>query len=697
MNVLCNIVRTFSIAILIYALLVSNSDSYASDNLREQTNILILDSYNPFMPWSHDFYEGLNEISKKSDYNIHLFMEYLDAQGMESEVNYEFLFRYLKEKYKNIHFSGVIANSDVAAEFTLNYGQLLAVHAPKVIYTTKRKSLNDDDTVLHLWGDVNLSVDKTVEIALQQNPGVRSALIIEGDNDSSRHRCERVRQQLKTYKSITVKTVSDFSLAELKRIVAGLDRDTIIFCSLIWSDKTGSHLVPREVAEEIATISNAPVYSFWGSFMGTGIVGGHLLDAGSIGKQMVYSLLDYMESGHFSKSNTTLRTFIDLKAVRRFSLDMESIPEKAVLINHPVSLWQRFRREFIVAGISLLIFSVSAVIWLSKLSVLNSMLRKSRDELEKRVDERTSELTLANVALKDSEARYHAFSNAIFEGVSIIKKGKIIDGNNILSEMLGYPLEEIIGSEVTRFVAPDEVERVKSNILTGHNSLYESLSVKKDGTVFPVEIRGRIFRYKGEMVRVTAIRDISERKQAEKALQETNKKLMDMAMQDGLTGIANRRNFDIKLEEEWRRMMRDRKMLSLIIFDVDYFKLYNDTYGHQAGDICLQTIAGHTKSIFKRSGDMLARYGGEEFVGILPGTDGHGAAVLAEQIRVRVENLKMPHESSEIGDYVTVSCGCSSVVPNKSTTLQALLEVADKALYEAKETGRNRVVSRKLN
>lgn len=199
-------------------------------------------------------------------------------------------------------------------------------------------------------------------------------------------------------------------------------------------------------------------------------------------------------------------------------------------------------------------------------------------------------------------------------------------------------------------------------------------------------------------------REIEERKQAEselinaeKALQDANKKLLNMAMQDGLTQIANRRNFDIKLKEEWRRMMRRKTPLSLIIFDVDHFKFYNDTYGHQAGDICLQTIAKKAVKFFKRPGDLLARYGGEEFAAILPNTTIEGAKIMAEEVRRYIHEAQIHHDTSPVSNFVTISCGISSVIPNESTSSQILLEVADKALYDAKEQGRNKVVIRELN
>jgi diguanylate cyclase (GGDEF)-like protein len=161
---------------------------------------------------------------------------------------------------------------------------------------------------------------------------------------------------------------------------------------------------------------------------------------------------------------------------------------------------------------------------------------------------------------------------------------------------------------------------------------------------------------------------------------------------DGLTGIANRRHFDNTINLEWRRAMRSAKPISLIIVDVDYFKNYNDIHGHLAGDSCLQKIAHTIRDSIRRAGNFAARYGGEEFVVILPDTNAEGVYLFAESLRQKIENLNIEHKNSRVGKNVTVSLGVSTTVPKKGSTHDKLLSLADKALYEAKQGGRNRVV-----
>jgi diguanylate cyclase (GGDEF)-like protein len=173
-------------------------------------------------------------------------------------------------------------------------------------------------------------------------------------------------------------------------------------------------------------------------------------------------------------------------------------------------------------------------------------------------------------------------------------------------------------------------------------------------------------------------------------LNDANQELQRLSMTDGLTGIANRRMFDVSLAREWRRCMRLNKPLSVVMLDVDYFKKYNDRYGHQEGDDCLVAVAQEVARSAPRPGDLAARYGGEEFVMILADTDENGANWVAERIRQHVAGLNLPHKDSSDG-HVTVSCGISSVIPTQELAVEMLVKSADNALYLSKNQGRNTV------
>jgi diguanylate cyclase (GGDEF)-like protein len=161
---------------------------------------------------------------------------------------------------------------------------------------------------------------------------------------------------------------------------------------------------------------------------------------------------------------------------------------------------------------------------------------------------------------------------------------------------------------------------------------------------------------------------------------------------DGLTQIANRRTFDHQLENEWQRLSRENLPLSLLLCDVDFFKRYNDRYGHPTGDDCLRAVAKAIESCIRRPADLAARYGGEEFAVILPNTLREGATHIADQICQAVANLNIPHEFSYVSKHVSLSVGISTVFPKVKVLPKTLLESADKGLYLAKNNGRNRAV-----
>jgi diguanylate cyclase (GGDEF)-like protein len=186
--------------------------------------------------------------------------------------------------------------------------------------------------------------------------------------------------------------------------------------------------------------------------------------------------------------------------------------------------------------------------------------------------------------------------------------------------------------------------------------------------------------------------EVDERKQAELALQSANQELQRLMLLDGLTGIANRRHFDHYLAKEWQRSRRAQLPLALILIDIDYFKAYNDHYGHQRGDDCLRQVAQAIYGNLRRPADLAARYGGEEFVVVLPHTSLQGATHVAELLRQAVLQLALDHAASPVSPYVTISLGVAALVPYQDQRYTDLVAMADARLYQAKAQGRDRVV-----
>ncbi|MEN3372146.1 diguanylate cyclase [Dechloromonas sp. ZS-1] len=197
---------------------------------------------------------------------------------------------------------------------------------------------------------------------------------------------------------------------------------------------------------------------------------------------------------------------------------------------------------------------------------------------------------------------------------------------------------------------------------------------------------GPIYDDEGRLIAVVeTLRDMTEQKLAQIALQR-------LAERDGLTGIANRRRFDDSLELEFLRAQREQRPLSLILADVDFFKRYNDHYGHQEGDACLKQVASALESASFRPTDLVARYGGEEFAILMPYTDEAGATAVAERVVEQVRRLGLAHAASEAASHVTVSLGVVTLLPEEQHSSADLLKAADQALYAAKHAGRDRFV-----
>ena len=178
----------------------------------------------------------------------------------------------------------------------------------------------------------------------------------------------------------------------------------------------------------------------------------------------------------------------------------------------------------------------------------------------------------------------------------------------------------------------------------------------------------------------------------EEELQIANQHLDELASLDGLSGLANRRGFDRELNREWQRAGENRAPLALMMIDIDHFKLFNDRYGHVAGDTCLRAVGETLSLVTLEEAVLVARYGGEEFALLLPGLDLERARAIADEARKAVEDLQINHAESPCG-YVTVSIGVESVIPDKFQTTADLIEAADTALYAAKRRGRNNVVA----
>lgn len=260
--------------------------------------------------------------------------------------------------------------------------------------------------------------------------------------------------------------------------------------------------------------------------------------------------------------------------------------------------------------------------------------------------------------------------------------------------VFGWDAKQLIGTDPFKTIFPPDIPVIKEVFAQIYLSKEDKLSrhqvrvVCGDGSIRWAETNVQFERGEdGKTRTVLVIRDISERKRLEE-------ELAALALQDGLTGLGNRRSFDQTLDRSWRETLREGGEMALLILDIDYFKQFNDSQGHQAGDDCLRTVAKCISQYARRPSDMACRYGGEEFAIILGKTEPNAAIEIAEEVRSSIAALRVPHETSKCSRYVTVSVGLATAVARLGGSIrmpESLLQAADHALYKAKESGRNRV------
>lgn len=255
-----------------------------------------------------------------------------------------------------------------------------------------------------------------------------------------------------------------------------------------------------------------------------------------------------------------------------------------------------------------------------------------------------------------------------------------------LPELKGTPVEmAVLGALSSGVAATVPQSQASSPFPLREAGSFDGARIDQAVSVTP-------FTEDGERFCMIEIRDVSGTVDRERRLLDHAESLRARSYVDGLTGIANRRYFDVALERELRRAQRGGGQLSLLLMDIDSFKAYNDYFGHQQGDSCLSTVAQALAAMLKRPADVAARYGGEEFAAILPDTSAEQARVLANAIREHVSGLKIPHAPAAHKPHITLSIGVASFDKHRLQEAPALIEAADKALYAAKRGGRDRVV-----
>ena len=300
------------------------------------------------------------------------------------------------------------------------------------------------------------------------------------------------------------------------------------------------------------------------------------------------------------------------------------------------------------------------------------------------------------VALKESEERYRSLIETSPDGIFVHKNGIIMLANEKAGTLLGTEKsKDLIGLNIFHLLDPKLISKSFDSFEI-FSQFRDSIAkndinyTRLDGKAVDLSFSESYITYETKEATMVVFRDVSEQKNTERKLQQANKLLHQLSISDGLTGIPNRRYFEEMYKVKWEEAQTSQKPLSLIIFDIDFFKKFNDSYGHLEGDKCLKIVANTVSKTLDITSDFCARFGGEEFIGICD-TDEKRAYIIAEKIRKSVLDLQIPNMNSGVNQFVTISIGVVSLVPNISMKMEDAIEYADKALYTAKLNGRNQV------
>lgn len=538
--------------------------------LEKEKQVLILISADYGMPWYSIATEAMYATFKaEPGMDVTLITEYAGIDCINT--NYMLKLRDLyRQKYAGRKIDLIIAPSDPATDFLVQYGNDLFPGTPIVaISETERMDIiSGQSNMTGIIGTVE--IQNSLELALGLHPDTKRVAVVSGAAEYDRFYEEKARKVFRKYEHrLEFIYLANVPMNKMLHKLARLPEHTIVFYLLTLADWDGKHLIPRETVNRIAQVSNAPVYGLWDTFLGYGIVGGHLSSAEVAGNKAAAMGLRILR-GTDPKEIPVVRGFsaymFDWRRLKKWGISEKNLPPNSVVRYREKSFWNVYKWPIAIYTLAVLVAGFGYGRYKTKVFIkrLEEHERIHR-LLEKKVEERTADLRKANA----------------------------------------------------------ELERL-SNI-------------------------------------------------------------------DGLTSLHNRRYFDTLLKSEWKRHCRIQSPLSLIICDIDYFKKYNDTYGHHEGDDCLKMVARAIRDNTRRPSDIAARYGGEEFALILSDTNSVGAVTVAENIKNAIKQLGIPHSASLAKPIVSASFGVATIIPEQTQKSDVLIRMADKALYQSKEKGRDRI------
>ena len=342
--------------------------------------ILVVHSYHTTLPWTASMQDGLARARQRYNGKLEYYTEYLDIARLVKPVPPGVFKTYLSEKYKDVKFDAVLADSDVAAMYVDSECGFLG-DIPHVYY-----SISPFDPAPYkyvLISQYNEAIMTTLNLITEQNPSLRKIVTIESADPSSKFVYEKVSAYAAERKGLSVGQITDFSIDELYERVSALSPDTAILYSPVTKDDTGRALIPREVLGQICLVTDAKIYTMWSSLIGTGAIGGYMIDGSKTAEEMIRAVMDYLSDGKFKSDYNNLRMIFDWAAMKRYGIDTGLIPPDSIIVNKPVSFFITYFNEIIVSAAVLVgILLIISLMWIRMIVRANTKLKIANEEIE---------------------------------------------------------------------------------------------------------------------------------------------------------------------------------------------------------------------------------------------------------------------------------------------------------------------------
>ncbi len=341
----------------------------ANDN---SFKILIFTSYSHTIPWSQQFMQGINEFNRNSSQKIEFYLETIDYIRLKKQMKSQEWEEYLKKKYTGTQFDGIIVESTFASNIFSKFVDKLYKDIPIVHLSTTE--LKKQKNILQMLDSKEKQIQKTIELAKYQNKNLKNIYLIKPTYINGKITFKQLTTVLKK-ESFNLVILENFTIKELQKTLSNLPENSVIFYILNFQDKSGKKFIPKYFLEQIAQSANAPIYSFWSTFIGSGCVGGYMIDGVTTAQVSIKNIIYYIQNGHFLSEAVNYNLFLDYEVLKKFELNNKKYDKEAIMINKPISVWKSHPKETL--------FALSTIALLSLLLILTYFLKVRNEKILK--------------------------------------------------------------------------------------------------------------------------------------------------------------------------------------------------------------------------------------------------------------------------------------------------------------------------